>query len=60
LPETDEPNFGKWLDLHMLAVARGRERTGAEYGDLLRTAGFKLTRILPTASGTSVVEAELE
>jgi O-methyltransferase domain/Dimerisation domain len=59
LPETDEPNFGKWLDLHMLAVARGRERTAAEYADLLRTAGFKLTRIVPTESGTSVVEAEL-
>jgi hypothetical protein len=59
LPETDEPNFGKWLDLHMLAVARGRERTAAEYADLLRSAGFKLTRIVPTESGTSVIEAEL-
>jgi O-methyltransferase domain len=59
LPETDEPNFGKWLDLHMLAVARGRERTAAEYADLLRTTGFELTRIVPTESGTSVVEAKL-
>ena len=46
LPETDEPNFGKWLDLHMLAVARGRERTAAEYTDLLDTAGFLLRRCL--------------
>lgn len=47
----------KWLDLHMLAVARGRERSAAEYAELLGAAGLTLTRILPTESGTSVIEA---
>jgi hypothetical protein len=30
LPEEDEPLFGKWLDLHMLVLLGGRERTAAE------------------------------
>ncbi len=59
LPETEEPNFGKWLDLHMLAVTRGRERTATEYGDLLGRAGFTVTSVVPTDTGTSVVEAVL-
>ena len=59
LPDSDEASFAKWLDLHMLAVARGRERTGAEYADLLREAGFEITRIVPTESGASILEAVL-
>lgn len=57
LPPGNEPFFGKWLDLHMLVVASGRERTAAEYEALLRAAGFALARIVPTAAGPSVVEA---
>jgi hypothetical protein len=45
LPEGGEPFFGKWLDLHMLVMAGGRERTAAEYATLFRGAGFELTRV---------------
>jgi len=38
----------------------GRERTRAAYEALLKPAGFRLQRIIPTPSGYSVVEALLE
>ena len=37
----------KQTDLEMLAVVGGRERTAAEFGELLDQAGFSLARILP-------------
>ena len=59
LPEGDAPSFGKWLDLHMLVLTGGgRERTSEQFRQLLKAGGFKLTRIVPTAAGTCVVEAE--
>jgi hypothetical protein len=57
LPEGDEPFLGKWLDLHMLVLLGGRERTAAEYDALFQAAGFKLARVVPTPPGPSVVEA---
>jgi hypothetical protein len=57
LPPGDEPFLGKWLDLHMLVLLGGRERTAAEYNTLFRAAGFELARVVPTPPGPSVVEA---
>ena len=57
LPSGEEPFFGKWLDLHMLVLLGARERTAAEYNALFRTAGFALSRVVPTAAGASIVEA---
>jgi hypothetical protein len=57
LPPGDEAFFGKWLDLHMLVLLGGRERTAAEYDALFRGAGFELARVVPTPPGPSVVEA---
>lgn len=48
---------GKWMDLDMLVGTDARERTSAEYGDLLSRAGFELTRVVETASPFSIVEA---
>ena len=58
LPDGDEPHPGKVLDIVMLVMPGGQERTKAEYAALLAKAGFKLTRIVPTNSAVSVVEAE--
>jgi hypothetical protein len=55
--ETAGPHFGKSLDITMLAVTGGRERTEAEYTALLAKAGFRLLRVHPTASQYSIVEA---
>jgi hypothetical protein len=57
VPEAPGPHFGKSLDITMLAVTGGRERTEAQYGALLAAAGFRLTRVLPTGSQYSIVEA---
>jgi len=41
----------------MLAVTGGRERTRAEYEGLLASTGFRLERVIQTASQYSLVEA---
>jgi SAM-dependent methyltransferase len=59
VPDRNEPGFGKWLDLMMLVVA-GRERTKDEYGKILSEAGLRMTRIIPTTSDVSIIEAVRE
>ena len=54
----NEPHFAKWLDLEMLLLPGGKERTEAEFATLFEGAGFKLTRIVPTKGPLFVVEAE--
>ena len=44
-------------DLNMLTMTGGLERTEAEYRVLLRAAGLAVTRVVPTPSAFSVVEA---
>lgn len=57
LPGGNTPHPGKMLDMVMLTMTGGQERTPAEYGTLLGKAGFRMTRVVPTASPVSVVEA---
>jgi hypothetical protein len=57
VPEASGPHFGKTLDVIMLAVTGGRERSRIEYGALLERSGFRLERVLPTGSEYSIVEA---
>src|SRR6266480_6782447 len=57
IPPGNAAHFGKLLDLEMLALTpRGRERTQAEFGDLLQRSGFKLKRVIPTETHLSVIE----
>jgi hypothetical protein len=57
LPGPNQPSPGRLLDLVMLVAQKGRERTESEYRALLATAGFCLTRVVPTSSSVSVIEA---
>ena len=57
LPETDGPSHAKWVDLLMLAYVGGRERTQAEYADLLASAGFALDRAIVTNAVIGLLEA---
>jgi hypothetical protein len=57
IPQGDAPFVGKLLDLEMLVMFGGRERTEEEYATLLRGADFELARIIPTAGPASVIEA---
>ncbi|MFI0818765.1 methyltransferase [Streptomyces sp. NPDC021098] len=60
LPSGDEPHPGKMLDLAMVTLTTGRERTAQEYEALLARAGLRLREVVPTASAVSVLEAVLE
>lgn len=57
LPTGDTPHQGKVQDMVMLVIPGGQERTEAEYASLLSKAGFRLSRVVPTESVVSVVEA---
>ena len=55
--EAPGAHFSKLLDILMLALTGGRERTPSEYQRLLATAGFQMTSVIPTRSQYSIVEA---
>ncbi len=57
IPPGNDPHTGKMTDMVMLTVPGGQERTEQEYRTLLDKAGFKLTRVVPTDSAVSIVEA---
>jgi hypothetical protein len=59
IPPGNTPDFGKIIDLEMLMMPGGKERTAEEFGKLFAQAGFELTKIVPTKSPLSVVEARL-
>ena len=59
LPEGGAPHLGLLADMVMLSIPGGEERTAAEYGTLLAKAGFKVDRVVPTASPVSVVDASI-
>ena len=58
IPPGNEPGMGKILDLEMLVMPGGKERTEQEFRALFDRAGFNLTRIVATPSPLSVVEAK--
>lgn len=61
LPERTEPCFTNLLDLEMLVMPGGRERTQKEYRQLFANAGFEITRIVPLRPGeNNVIEAQLQ
>ncbi len=57
LPEHDRDFVGNLLDLEVLVEFDGCERTAAGYAELLDRAGFRMTRVVDSASPYSVVEA---
>jgi hypothetical protein len=57
LPEGNAFHPGKALDITMLTLAGGQERSEPEYRALLEKANFQLTRVIPTNSAVSIVEA---
>lgn len=58
IPPAGVPHLTKLLDLEMLVLmAGGRERTADEYDGLFRSVGLRLSRVVPTRSPVSIVEA---
>jgi hypothetical protein len=59
VPEDNSPSIAKNFDiLMMLLPPDGAERTENEYRKLLRAGGFEISRVVPTASPVSVIEAK--
>jgi O-methyltransferase/methyltransferase family protein len=58
IPEGNEPDFSKFMDLNMMVMTGGKERTAKEFDRLLAGAGFRFLRAIPTDLPTSIVEAE--
>ncbi|MGH9627101.1 MAG: methyltransferase, partial [Bryobacteraceae bacterium] len=57
ISEGQQSAEAKLFDINMLVIAGGRERPGEEYGRLLTNARFALTRMVPTASPLTIIEA---
>lgn len=58
MPETPGIHPAKILDIEMLVMTGGRERTLAEYERLLNAAGMRLVRMIPTRSLIMILEGE--
>jgi len=59
LPDGDTPHHGKLMDLLMLTITGGVERSADQFAGLLQQSGFRLVHIHPTTTHQSVVEAVL-
>jgi hypothetical protein len=57
LDDGAQQNFAKQLDIEMMVLVGGKERTESEFRELLRDAGFALKRVVATKSPVSIVEA---
>lgn len=57
VPEIPSPSFSTLLDLNMMVMTGGRERTKAEFSTLLNAADYRLARIIPTMAPQSIIEA---
>jgi hypothetical protein len=58
VPTDDTPGPGRWLDLHVMLLTGGRERTEDEYRALFAKAGLSLARVMPTAHpAVEIIEA---
>jgi hypothetical protein len=51
------PSDATLFDINMLVVAGGRERTEREHHALMQAAGLEPTRVIPTASALTLIEA---
>lgn len=52
----NDPDPAKFMDVNMLVMLGGRERTVDDFRTLLAEAGLRLTHVIPTQWGFSVIE----
>ncbi len=58
VPDDPGPDWSKMLDIHMLTLLGGRQRTQQEYEALLARSGFRFRREIDTGAGVSILDAE--
>jgi hypothetical protein len=57
IPDDEGASIGKWLDMEMLVVNDGRERTESEYRRLFDATGFQMAGVIDTGSRFNIIEA---
>ena len=57
LPDTPQPSPVTLMDMNMLVMLGGRERTAGEYSALLQRCGYAVERVIPTGGMFSVIDA---
>lgn len=57
VPDDPGPHWAKTLDLHMLALLGGRQRSQHEYAALMEGAGFRFQRQIDTPADIAILEA---
>jgi len=57
IPPGNEPDFGKLVDISMLTLSGGLERSRSEFKAILDRGGFELADIIPTQCPLSLIEA---
>lgn len=55
--DDNAPSLSKIMDLNMLVMTGGKERTATEYAALFKKTGFRLEKVYPTAP-LQIVEAD--
>jgi SAM-dependent methyltransferase len=58
LKDPNQPAFTPFMDLTMLTLLWGRERTLSEYSKILSAAKLRLVRVIPTNGLHTLIEAE--
>jgi hypothetical protein len=56
VPEGNEPSVAKLLDLEVLVMGGGRERTLTEFDALLKASGFEMNRIIDVGENDRILE----
>lgn len=54
----DAPNWGKLLDVIMMTLFAGRQRTGAEFKELFQASGYRLIEAVSTPDGSRIFVGE--
>jgi hypothetical protein len=60
IPDDGRPTPAQLVDLDMLVMLPGRERTRREYADLLASAGLRLERVIETSSPFQIIEGRAD
>jgi len=59
MPTGDQPHMSKMIDLTMLGMLNGRERTDSEMRKLFEGAGLVYDGVVPTPTPISIIEARV-
>ena len=53
----EAPAWAFWLDVHMMVLQDGKERSPEEFAELFRASGFELTQAIPIPAPVAIIEA---